>query len=249
MRNSRAALPHIHRLVKLYATYAREQLLPFLRSTHQYPLNEALELCKSLNYIPETVYLLTRVGRRKDALKLLMEKGGEDSFLLGNRQLTPDQREAEVAAQAIAYCLEEDTSLRPQGGAYLTYDCPRRQQHKISRHHGPESTPLDNSSNFGSENDDDDDDMEDQEYSFLSPPRSQESGELWRQVVLFAVEKPGFICALLKHATTEKIDPALLLRKIAPNMEIPNLKESLVNLLRNTQVCTCYVLKCYITYY
>lgn len=76
LRNPRAALPHAHRLVKLYASYSREQLLPFLRSSHHYPLNEALALCRSLNYVPETVYLLTRVGRRKDALRLLMEKVG-----------------------------------------------------------------------------------------------------------------------------------------------------------------------------
>ncbi len=73
-RNPQAALPHAHRLLKLYAAYSREQLLPFLHSTDRYPLNEALTLCESLNYIPETVYLLTRVGRRKDALRLLMEK-------------------------------------------------------------------------------------------------------------------------------------------------------------------------------
>lgn len=73
-RDPRSALPYVHRLVQLYAAYARDQLLAFLRSTHEYPLNEALTLCQSLGFVPETVYLLTRVGRRKDALRLLMEK-------------------------------------------------------------------------------------------------------------------------------------------------------------------------------
>ncbi|VUZ54161.1 unnamed protein product [Hymenolepis diminuta] len=243
MRNPRAALPHTHRLVKLYASYAREQLLPFLRSTHQYPLNEALELCKSLNYIPETVYLLTRVGRRKDALKLLMEKGADDTFLLGNRQLTPEQRQAEVAVQAITYCLEEDTSLNSEGVAYLTsYDYPHR-PHRIHCRQktavGSETSPLNSEENSDAESqhhesEDEDEDAEGPQGHSLST--SRETGELWRQVVLFAVDKPGFICALLKHASTEKIDPLLLLRKITPNMQIPNLKESLVNLLRNTQM-------------
>lgn len=84
------------------------------------------------------------------------------------------------------------------------------------------------------ESEDEDEDAEGPQSHSLST--SRETGELWRQVVLFAVDKPGFICALLKHASMEKIDPLLLLRKITPNMEIPNLKESLVNLLRNTQV-------------
>ncbi|KAM3184330.1 hypothetical protein ACTXT7_008581 [Hymenolepis weldensis] len=240
MRNPRAALPHTHRLVKLYASYAREQLLPFLRSTHQYPLNEALELCKSLNYIPETVYLLTRVGRRKDALKLLMEKGADDAFLLGNRQLTPEQRQAEVAAQAITYCLEEDTSLNSEGVAYLiSHDYPHR-PHRI--HHrqkttiGSETSPLNSEENSDAESQRRESEDEDEEGpQSHSLPTSRETGELWRRVVLFAADKPGFICALLKHASTEKIDPLLLLRKITPNMEIPNLKESLMNLLRNTQ--------------
>ncbi|VDO03843.1 unnamed protein product [Rodentolepis nana] len=243
MRNPRPALPYIHRLVKLYASYGREQLLPFLRSTHHYPLNEALELCKSLNYIPETVYLLTRVGRRKDALKLLMEKGADDDFLLGNRQLTPEQRQAEVAVQAIAYCLEEDTSHNSEAVAYFnSYDYPRR-LHSI-RHHqkvslGSETSSLDSDENSDAESQYNKGKDEDEDVGGLQPhsfPISRETGELWRQVVLFAVDKPGFICALLKHASTEKIDPALLLRKITPNMQIPNLKESLTNLLRNTQM-------------
>ncbi|KAL5971013.1 hypothetical protein TSMEX_001320 [Taenia solium] len=252
LRNSRVALPHAHRLVKLYASYSREQLLPFLRSTHHYPLNEALALCQSLNYVPETVYLLTRVGRRKDALRLLMEKGAEDAFLLGGKTLTMEQRQAEVAARAIAYCLEEDFS---QGGIHLTsYDRPYRLHSKLLQKHsrvgsyGGASEAADNASvgddGGGGSGDDDDDDRDygveegggvGEGFS-SSPSTSREAGELWKQVVFFAVDKPGFICALLNQASTERIDPSLLLRKIAPNTEIPHLKESLVNLLHNTQM-------------
>ncbi|VDD81854.1 unnamed protein product [Mesocestoides corti] len=219
-RNPQAAVPHVHRLVKLYASYARDQLLPFLRSTHQYPLNEALALCQSLNYVPETVYLLTRVGRRKDALKLLMEKGSEDAFLFGDKALTPEQRQAEVAAQAIAYCLEEDSA---QGRPYFTaYD--NSEKRRTLRMDRDRSDCLDEDSEL----------REDEEMCATSS--SLEAGELWNQVVLFAVDKPTFICALLKHASTESIDPSLLLRRIAPETEIPHLKESLVNLLHNTQM-------------
>ncbi|KAL5109176.1 hypothetical protein TcWFU_007203 [Taenia crassiceps] len=251
LRNPQAALPHTHRLVKLYASYSREQLLPFLRSTHHYPLNEALALCQSLNYVPETVYLLTRVGRRKDALRLLMERGAEDAFLLGSKTLTVEQRQAEVAARAIAYCLEEDSSQR---GIYLTsYDRPHRLQSKLLQKHrrvdsyGGELEAADNanvgySSGGGSDDDDSDGDYGvetsgdvGEDFS-SSHSTSRDAGELWKQVVFFAVDKPGFICALLNQASTERIDPSLLLRKIAPNTEIPHLKESLVNLLHNTQM-------------
>ncbi|VEL17100.1 unnamed protein product [Protopolystoma xenopodis] len=64
--------PHLSRLIELYAIYQRDKLLPLLRFTDQYPLSEALELCNSAKFVPETVYLLTRVGRRTDALKLIM---------------------------------------------------------------------------------------------------------------------------------------------------------------------------------
>lgn len=104
-----------------------------------------------------------------------------------------------------------------------------------------ETALLDSDGNSDSDSQDgiySEDEEFEQANSHFSPSlaTSRETGELWRQVVLFAVDKPGFICALLKHASTEKIDPALLLRKIAPNMHIPLLKESLVNLLKNTQV-------------
>lgn len=156
-----------------------------------------------------------------------------------------EQRQAEVAARAIAYCLEEDYSQR---GIYLTsYDRPRRLQSKLLQKHsrvsgyGGDSEAADNAGGGGSGDDDDGDyGLEagggvEEDYS--SPhSTSREAGELWKQVVFFAVDKPGFICALLNQASTERIDPSLLLRKIAPNTEIPHLKESLVNLLHNTQV-------------
>ncbi|VDM24193.1 unnamed protein product [Hydatigera taeniaeformis] len=243
-RNPRAALPHVHRLVKLYASYSREQLLPFLRSTYHYPLNEALALCQSLNYVPETVYLLTRVGRRKDALRLLMEKGAEDAFLLGSKTLTVEQRQAEVASRAIAYCLEEDYSQRR---IYLTsYDPPHRLQSKTHPKQsrvssdGDDFVSVGDNSDGGSADDDDDYGVEAgggvRRGFSPSHSTSRETGELWKQVVFFAVDKPGFICALLNQASTERIDPTLLLRRIEPNTEIPHLKESLVNLLHNTQV-------------
>nr|CDS21734.1 vacuolar protein sorting associated protein 41 [Echinococcus granulosus] len=237
-RNPRSALPHVYRLVKLYASYSRQQLLPFLRSTHHYPLNEALTLCQSLNYVPETIYLLTRVGRRKDALRLLMEKGAEDPFLLGSKTLTMEQRQAEVAARAIAYCLEEDSSQR---GTYLTsYDQPHRLHSKLVQKRsrvdsGGDPGAADCASvgdNSGGDSGNDDGDY----WTGADGGVGEGCGELWKQVVFFAVDKPGFICALLNQASTERIDPSLLLRKIAPNTVIPHLKESLVNLLRNTQM-------------
>ena len=167
---------------------------------------------------------------------------------MGNKNLTPEEKEAEVAAQAIAYCLEEDT---PQGGICLTsFDPPRRlynqrirKRNRLGSDGNSEATPSGGS--------DYDIEAEEQRFSSASPSstpplaNSREVGELWNQVVRFAVNKPGFISALLKHASTERIDPSLLLRRISPETEIPHLKESLMNLLRNTQVRNCFDLIAY----
>ncbi|BHF72807.1 Vacuolar protein sorting-associated protein 41 [Sparganum proliferum] len=248
IRHPRLAQQHIPRMVKLYATYARDKLLHFLRSTDGYPLNEALELCQRLNYVSETVYLLTRVGRRRDALKLLMEKGADDVTVVGDLSLSAEQRQAQVAAKAIAYCLEEDSSSVP----YYEYNERRnRLSHSATSRRRPREpylstglgaspssedvtlrTPCETDSSQGSAYEEE----EKAEEGKRAAEGSAESGELWKQVVLFAADKPGFICALLKHASTECIDPRLLLQKIAPNTEIPNLKQSLITLLHNTQM-------------
>ena len=47
-----------HRQVKLYAEYDRARLLPFLRRSSYYPLQEALEECEQRGLIPEMVFLL-----------------------------------------------------------------------------------------------------------------------------------------------------------------------------------------------
>lgn len=46
------------KLVKLYAVFARDKLLPFLRRSDHYPIQEALDICQREKYYPEMVYLL-----------------------------------------------------------------------------------------------------------------------------------------------------------------------------------------------
>lgn len=64
-------------LVKLYADMAREKLLPLLHRSGHYPINEALDICKSRNYHNETVYLLGRIGNFKEALNLIIKELGD----------------------------------------------------------------------------------------------------------------------------------------------------------------------------
>lgn len=67
-------VPYLIRLIKLYIQFGRDKLMTLLRATDQYPLNEALQLCDQAKLTAETVYLLTRIGRRQEALQLIMTR-------------------------------------------------------------------------------------------------------------------------------------------------------------------------------
>ncbi|CAG9814950.1 unnamed protein product [Phaedon cochleariae] len=61
-------------LVKLYAIFAREKLLPFLKKSDHYPIQEALDICQRGKYYKEMVYLLGRIGDTKEALELIINE-------------------------------------------------------------------------------------------------------------------------------------------------------------------------------
>ncbi|XP_063361888.1 vacuolar protein sorting-associated protein 41 homolog [Cydia amplana] len=61
-------------LVKLYAKYASPKLLPFLKSSDNYPIEQALDICQSNHFYPEMVFLLGRIGRTQEALQIIIEK-------------------------------------------------------------------------------------------------------------------------------------------------------------------------------
>lgn len=62
------------KLINLYAKYGRDSMLPFLKRSRTYPLQEAYELCKSNLFHPEMVYLLDRMGNSTEALTIIMKK-------------------------------------------------------------------------------------------------------------------------------------------------------------------------------
>lgn len=118
-----------------------------------------------------------------------------------------EQRQVAAAAAAIAYCQEEDrVRTSTNGGSRKGTDNLIRVSNNL----------------YGT--DDEEEECDDN------------AGELWQQVVLFAVDKPTFICALLKHAGSGGLDPRLLLRKISPEMSIPGLRDSLGKLMHNYKV-------------
>lgn len=62
------------KLVILYAKYNRDKLLPFLRRSKHYQIQEALDICKSKSFHPEMVYLLGQMGNVVEALNIIIHK-------------------------------------------------------------------------------------------------------------------------------------------------------------------------------
>ncbi|XP_071478787.1 vacuolar protein sorting-associated protein 41 homolog [Diadema antillarum] len=60
--------------VELYAEFDRERLLPFLKTSNYYPLQQALDQCEQRNFTKEMVFLLGRMGNTKQALRLITEE-------------------------------------------------------------------------------------------------------------------------------------------------------------------------------
>jgi len=63
--------------IRLYVKHRPDLLLPFLQTSRHYSLSEALEMCTSHDppLTCETAYVLKRMGKSKDAVKLLVEDG------------------------------------------------------------------------------------------------------------------------------------------------------------------------------
>lgn len=62
------------KLVNLYAKFDKDKLLPFLRRSNNYPIQEALDICKRELFYPEMVYLLGRMGNTSEALNIIIHK-------------------------------------------------------------------------------------------------------------------------------------------------------------------------------
>ncbi|XP_033100786.1 vacuolar protein sorting-associated protein 41 homolog [Anneissia japonica] len=105
--------PHVgqdfHALqVSLYAEFNRPKLLPFLSSSNYYPLQKALEECEQREFIPETVFLLGRMGNTKKALNLIMV-GLKD---VGRAiEFAKDQDDAELWNDLITHSMDKPSFL------------------------------------------------------------------------------------------------------------------------------------------
>lgn len=63
--------------VKMYAEFASSRLIDFLRASNYYSLEQAYNVCKERDLVPEMVFLLGRMGNNKQALTLIIERLGD----------------------------------------------------------------------------------------------------------------------------------------------------------------------------
>lgn len=142
-------------VVKLYAQYQRESLLKFLKLSNRYRLDEALRICKEENLIKEVVFLCSRMGDLRTALKYITESQSDDKTKI---------------KEAIEFCEE---------------------------HQDP---------------------------------------ELWQDLILYSMDKPKFIGALLENIGTHINDPIELIDRIPNGCEIDGLIDSLKKILQDYQL-------------
>lgn len=74
-RDSKSCQKYHSLLVKLYADFAHEKLLPLLKKSDHFSIQNALEICQQKNFHQEMVYLLGRIGNTQEALNLIMKVG------------------------------------------------------------------------------------------------------------------------------------------------------------------------------
>ena len=106
-------------LVELYADFDQEGLLNFLRSSNSYPLEKALAICEVRELHEARVYLLTRMGNARAALKLIIEKLGDVAKAI---DFATEQNDDELWEDLIAYSVDKPhfiTGLLRKSGTHI----------------------------------------------------------------------------------------------------------------------------------
>ncbi|XP_050441734.1 vacuolar protein sorting-associated protein 41 homolog [Adelges cooleyi] len=118
-------------LVLLYAEFSRDKLLPLLKRSDNYSIAEALDVCKRLEYYPEMVYLLGRMGNTKDALNLVMSQLDDIEQAI---EFCRDQNDLDLWHDLIGLSLNRPDFLKVLLQKIGTYVDPRILIRRIGKH-------------------------------------------------------------------------------------------------------------------
>ena len=94
---------------RLYAEFDRPKLIGFLKRNNNYNLEKAAQVCESLGYIPELVYILGKVGQNKRALKLVLEDLQDPDQAI---EFAKQQNDQELWDDLLDYCLTRPLYLK-----------------------------------------------------------------------------------------------------------------------------------------
>lgn len=95
--------------VALYAQFDYAKLMPFLRQSSRYPLEKALAECRRRDLIPETVYLLGRLGNAKEALQLIIDRLGDVNFAI---EFVKENNDQHLWNDLIEYSMKKPGTFR-----------------------------------------------------------------------------------------------------------------------------------------
>ncbi|XP_065056613.1 vacuolar protein sorting-associated protein 41 homolog [Rhopilema esculentum] len=95
--------------VELLAEFDRSKLLPFLRSSNYYALEKAFKVCEERDYIPEMVFLLSRMGNSKKALSMIIEKEQDIEKAI---EFTKEQKDDVLWQDLINYSIDKPLFVR-----------------------------------------------------------------------------------------------------------------------------------------
>ncbi|XP_066597846.1 vacuolar protein sorting-associated protein 41 homolog isoform X2 [Prorops nasuta] len=109
-------------LVQLYADYAREKLLPLLRRSDNYPIQQTLDICSERKFYPELVYLLGKIGNMSEALALMTRELNDTESAIAFCQEHDDE---ELWNDLITYALDKPKAIKFLLQKIGTYVNPR----------------------------------------------------------------------------------------------------------------------------
>ncbi|CAL7933383.1 unnamed protein product [Xylocopa violacea] len=116
-------------LVRLYADYSRDKLLPLLRRSDNYPIQETLDICSQRQFYPEMVYLLGRIGNTSEALALMTRELNDMESAIAFCQEHDDE---ELWNDLIIYSLDKPTAITFLLQKIGTYIDPRLMVQRIN---------------------------------------------------------------------------------------------------------------------
>uniref|UniRef100_A0A7N0RCY2 Vacuolar protein sorting-associated protein 41 homolog n=2 Tax=Kalanchoe fedtschenkoi TaxID=63787 RepID=A0A7N0RCY2_KALFE len=90
--------------VELYAEFDPKMLLPFLRSSQHYTLEKAYDICAKRDLVREQVFIYGRMGNRKQALSIIINKLGDIEEAI---EFVSAEQDDELWEELIKQCLNQ----------------------------------------------------------------------------------------------------------------------------------------------